>query len=237
MASEASPGSSSPTSAEPGFHTPRLEAALVHAVTATNGTRDLVVKRSMDLLLTTTILLGILPVLMVIAALIKLTSRGPVLFRQERCGLGGRRFTCLKFRSMVDGADEKKAEIEHLNRLDGPVFKTPEDPRVTRVGRFLRRWSLDELPQLINVLRGEMSLVGPRPPIPEEVERYEAWQKRRLSIKPGITCLWQVEGRSDVAFARWIQLDLWYIDHWSLWLDVKILLKTVPAVLSRKGAY
>jgi len=170
------------------------------------------------------------------AVAIRLTSRGSVLFRQERCGLRGRRFEVLKFRTMVHGADALKDAVAHLNVMDGPAFKAPDDPRITRVGRLLRRWSIDELPQLVNVLRGDMSLVGPRPSVPEEVEHYEPWQRRRLAMKPGITCLWQISGRSELDFATWMELDLAYIDSWSLWLDLRILLLTVPAVLSRRGA-
>ncbi len=171
-----------------------------------------------------------------LAVAIKLSSLGPVLYRQERCGLRGRRFELLKFRTMVEGAEEMQPQLAHLNVMDGPVFKAPDDPRVTTVGRWLRRWSLDELPQLVNVLTGDMSLVGPRPPLPDEVQRYEPWQRRRLAMKPGLTCLWQVSGRSEVDFARWMAMDLAYIDHWSLWLDFKILALTVPAVLGGRGA-
>ena len=171
-----------------------------------------------------------------VAAAIRLGSKGPILFRQERCGLQGRRFELLKFRTMVEGADRMQPELAHLNVMDGPVFKAPDDPRVTPVGRWLRRWSLDELPQLVNVLKGDMSLVGPRPPLPDEVARYEPWQRRRLAMKPGLTCLWQVSGRSEIDFATWMAMDLAYIDHWSLWLDLKILLRTIPAVLGGRGA-
>ncbi len=177
------------------------------------------------------------PLLPVIALAVKLSSRGPVLYSQRRCGLNGRRFTLLKFRTMCDGADGRLDEVAHLNEVEGPAFKARRDPRVTPVGRILRRFSLDETPQLLNVLRGDMSLVGPRPPLPEEVERYERWQRRRLSMKPGLTGLWQVSGRAGLDdFNRWIALDLAYIDQWSLWLDLKILLKTIPAVLSTRGA-
>jgi lipopolysaccharide/colanic/teichoic acid biosynthesis glycosyltransferase len=137
---------------------------------------------------------------------------------------------------MTEDAEQRLAEVAHLNEMDGPVFKAKDDPRVTRVGRVLRKFSLDELPQLWNVLRGDMSLVGPRPPIPEEVARYERWQRRRLSMKPGLTCLWQVNGRNDLDFGSWMELDLEYIDSWSLGLDLKILLKTIPVVLSGRGA-
>ena len=177
------------------------------------------------------------PLLPVIAVAVKLSSSGPVLFSQERCGLNGRRFTLHKFRSMYEGSDQRLDEVAHLNEVEGPAFKARKDPRVTSVGRVLRRLSLDELPQLFNVLKGDMSLVGPRPPLPEEVERYERWQRRRLSMKPGLTGLWQVSGRADLDdFKSWINLDLAYIDQWSLWLDFKILLKTLPAVLSTRGA-
>jgi exopolysaccharide biosynthesis polyprenyl glycosylphosphotransferase len=177
------------------------------------------------------------PLLPVIALAVKVSSRGPVLFSQERCGLNGRRFTLHKFRTMYVGADHRLDEVAHLNEVDGPAFKARRDPRVTPVGRFLRRLSLDELPQLYNILKGDMSLVGPRPPIPDEVARYERWQRRRLSMKPGLTGLWQVSGRAGLDdFNRWIALDLAYIDQWSLWLDFKILVKTVPAVLSTRGA-
>jgi lipopolysaccharide/colanic/teichoic acid biosynthesis glycosyltransferase len=159
-----------------------------------------------------------------------------VLFRQERCGLRGRRFILLKFRTMVEDADRRRPEVDHLNVMDGPVFKAPGDPRVTGLGRWLRRSSLDELPQLVNVLRGDMSLVGPRPPLPDEVARYQSWQRRRLAMKPGLTCLWQVSGRSGLDFATWMELDLAYIDSWSLWLDLRILARTVPAVLRGRGA-
>jgi lipopolysaccharide/colanic/teichoic acid biosynthesis glycosyltransferase len=142
-----------------------------------------------------------------------------------------------KFRSMVDGAHESRNFLLHLNEVQGPVFKIADDPRITRVGRYLRRTSIDELPQLVNVLRGDMSLVGPRPPIPEEVEKYEPWQRRRLSVKPGITCLWQISGRSRLGFEEWMRLDIVYIQSCSFLLDMKILLRTIPAVLSRDGAY
>lgn len=182
-------------------------------------------------------LLVLLPVMALIALAIKIGSRGPVLFKQTRCGLNGRRFTLYKFRTMVVDAEERLGEVAHLNRLNGPAFKAEHDPRVTTVGRLLRRFSLDELPQLANVLSGQMSLVGPRPPIPDEVAKYQRWQRRRLSMKPGLTGLWQVSGRTDIDdFDHWIRLDLAYIDQWSLWLDLKILLKTVPAVLSTRGA-
>jgi exopolysaccharide biosynthesis polyprenyl glycosylphosphotransferase len=176
------------------------------------------------------------PLLVALSLAVKLTSPGPVFFRQERCGLNGRRFTMLKFRTMVENADRLKDTLLERNEMDGPAFKMTDDPRLTGVGKTLRKFSLDELPQLVNVLRGDMSLVGPRPPLPEEVSRYDLWQRRRLSMKPGLTCLWQVNGRNDIDFERWMKMDLEYIDNWSLWLDAKILLKTIPAVVSGRGA-
>jgi len=178
------------------------------------------------------------PLLLLIAIVMKLSSRGSVFFNQERCGLNGRRFMLHKFRTMEEDAEKMLDDVRELSGSgSGVVFKLKSDPRVTRIGRFLRRYSLDELPQLYNVLLGEMSLVGPRPPIPSEVEKYERWQRRRLSMKPGLTCIWQVSGRNEVDFEKWMALDLEYIDNWSLTLDAKILLKTIPAVLSGKGAY
>ncbi len=194
-------------------------------------------KRTIDVVFSLASLLILSPVLLTIAAAIRITSPGPVLFRQTRCGLGGRRFTLYKFRSMHNNAEQMRAELHQLNELDGPVFKISDDPRITPVGRWLRRFSLDELPQLWNVLRGEMSFVGPRPAVPEEVEQYEDWQRRRLRMRPGLTCTWVLEGRSHVDFNRWMQLDLKYIDNWSLWLDAKIFLRTIPIVLSGRGAY
>ena len=177
------------------------------------------------------------PLLLIAAVLIKLESRGPVIYKSIRIGRGARPFTFLKLRSMVDGADQYRHKLSHLNESDGPVFKIAADPRVTRVGRLLRVTSIDEIPQLWNVLRGEMSLVGPRPPIAEEVVQYEPWQLRRLDVVPGITCLWQISGRSRIGFQEWMRLDLEYIRHRSIWLDLKILIRTIPAVLSREGAY
>lgn len=196
----------------------------------------LFVKRLLDVLLAGVALVLSLPLWPILIAAIRLSSPGPALFRQVRCGLHGRTFTLLKFRTMVAGAEDLRARVAHLNVMDGPVFKAPHDPRITRIGRFLRRFSLDELPQLLNVLKGDMSLVGPRPPIPAEVVQYLPWQRRRLAMKPGVTCLWQVSGRSELDFATWMELDLSYIDHWSLWLDLKILVLTVPAVLRGRGA-
>ena len=179
----------------------------------------------------------LLPIFLVISILIKLTSKGPVIYRQERCGLNGRKFRFYKFRTMYEGADNMKLHLLHLNEMDRVVFKMRDDPRVTPIGRILRRFSLDELPQLWNVFKGDMSLVGPRPPLEEEVKLYERKERRRLSMKPGLTCIWQISGRNEINFKQWIDLDLQYIDTWSLTQDLIIILKTIPAMLSGKGAY
>jgi exopolysaccharide biosynthesis polyprenyl glycosylphosphotransferase len=197
---------------------------------------QLLVKRVMDVLLSALLLIALAPLLLVVAVLIKADSPGPVLFTQERIGMNKRRFKLLKFRSMVVDAEAKRASLEALNEMDGPVFKIANDPRITRVGRFLRRTSIDELPQIINVLKGDMSLVGPRPPLASEVDQYAWANRKRISIMPGITCLWQVSGRNDVSFQEWMELDRRYIETWSLWLDLKILLKTIPVVLLGRGA-
>ncbi|MBL4683952.1 MAG: sugar transferase [Nannocystaceae bacterium] len=197
---------------------------------------SLVLKRLLDLAAGLFGLMLIAPILLFTALAIRLESKGPVLFKQARAGRHGRRFTMYKFRSMVIDAEAKKKELMHLNEMDGPVFKIKHDPRITKVGRLIRKTSIDELPQLFNVLFGDMSLVGPRPPLPSEVQQYEPWQRRRLSVKPGITGLWQVSGRNNIDFDEWMELDLTYIDTWSLWLDIKILLKTIPVVLFQKGS-
>ena len=201
------------------------------------GTVARTVKRVIDIVGSAVLLIVIAPVMLAIALMIWLTSKGPVLFRQERVGEGGRRFEILKFRTMRVDAEDHRHAIEDLNEADGPVFKIRQDPRVTGIGRPLRRWSLDELPQLLNVLRGDMSLVGPRPPLPSEVETYNVWELQRLEAKPGLTCIWQVSGRSEVDFRTWVEMDLEYIATWSLVLDLVLLAKTVPAVLKRDGAY
>lgn len=195
----------------------------------------LLIKRVTDLLGSGLALLVLLPILAAIWALIRTTSRGPALFRQERCGLNGRRFTLYKFRTMVEDAEARKAELAHLN-VKHTAFKIPNDPRLTSVGRWLRKFSLDELPQLWNVLRGEMAIVGPRPAVPDEVAHYERWQRRRLRMRPGLTCLWALAGRDGLDFDEWMRLDLDYIDRWSLGLDWWIMLKTVPAVVLGRGA-
>jgi lipopolysaccharide/colanic/teichoic acid biosynthesis glycosyltransferase len=194
-------------------------------------------KRILDVVGSALALVLTSPILLLAAIAIKLESRGPVLYRSTRIGRGGRPFTFLKLRSMVRNADQHRHRLEHLNECDGPVFKINRDPRVTRVGRLLRVMSIDEIPQFLNVIQGHMSLVGPRPPIPEEVAQYEPWQLHRLDVRPGITCLWQVSGRSRIGFQEWMRLDLEYIHSQSLALDVDILIRTIPAVLSREGAY
>jgi lipopolysaccharide/colanic/teichoic acid biosynthesis glycosyltransferase len=183
-------------------------------------------------------LLVLAPLLLVVAALVKFTSPGPVLFRQERVGVRGTTFRMRKFRTMTVDAEERLGELEHLNEhAGGPLFKIRDDPRITPLGRVLRRWSLDELPQLIDVLTGAMSLVGPRPPLAREVEQYEHDVHRRLLVKPGITGLWQVSGRSDLSWDETVRTDLWYVENWSFGLDLMIVLRTLRAVLRRSGAY
>ena len=197
----------------------------------------LTIKRMLDVVGAATALVILSPVMLAAAAAVKLTSRGPVLFTQERFGLNRRRFQMLKFRTMVADAEQLQDDLEQHNEANGPVFKIAEDPRITRVGRFLRRTSIDELPQLFNVLRGDMAIVGPRPLPVRDVRRFtRASDMRRFSVRPGITCLWQVSGRSNLSFDEWISLDLRYIDGWSLALDFLILLRTVPAVIRGTGA-
>ncbi len=194
-------------------------------------------KRLFDLIVGVVSLVFILPILPLIALMIKLDTRGPVFFKQGRVGRNGRVFKFYKFRSMVHEAESKRAELGELNEQDGPVFKMRSDPRITSVGGFLRRSSFDEIPQIVNVLRGEMSIVGPRPPLPQEVACYQPWQLSRLAVKPGITCLWQISGRSRIGFNEWMRLDLEYLRTRSFKTDLLILLKTIPAVIERKGAY
>jgi exopolysaccharide biosynthesis polyprenyl glycosylphosphotransferase len=194
-------------------------------------------KRGVDVAFSLLILILAAPLMGLVALIVKLDSPGPVLFRQERVGKGGKSFTLFKFRSMTTGAEELKDLLRDLNEADGPIFKIKEDPRVTRLGRLLRRLSLDELPQFYNVLRSDMSLIGPRPPIPEEVAQYKPWHKRRLEVAPGITGLWQVSGRSELPFDEMALLDIYYVEQWSPALDLKILLRTIPTVLFGDGAY
>lgn len=210
---------------------PSLEFAAVHHNPFLLG-----VKRAIDIVGSTAALAASGPIIGLAALAIWLEDGGPIFFKQKRCGLYGRPFSMYKLRTMCVDAEARKAELEGLNEMDGPVFKVRLDPRITKVGAFLRRYSLDELPQFWNVLVGDMSIVGPRPPVPEEVVHYEISERRRLSMRPGITCIWQVGGRNEIGFQEWVKLDLQYIDHWSLALDTKILFQTIPAVLLARGA-
>jgi exopolysaccharide biosynthesis polyprenyl glycosylphosphotransferase len=197
----------------------------------------LLVKRIMDIVVSSILLVLLFPVLLLVAILIKLDSRGPIFFIQDRVGYNKRRFKLFKFRSMVQGAELRQDELEGMNEISGPVFKIKNDPRLTRLGKCLRRTSFDELPQLINVLKGDMSLVGPRPLPIRDYNGFDVdWHRRRFSVRPGITCLWQVNGRSSIAFDKWMKLDMEYIDNWSLMLDMKILFKTIPIILRGTGA-
>ncbi|HDP97804.1 MAG TPA: sugar transferase [bacterium] len=210
---------------------PLLEFETFHA-----NEWELFIKRTIDIICSLIFLILLSPVFLITIVAIKLDSRGPIFFKQIRSGVNGRKFTLYKFRSMEVGAEMKKKQLEKMNEMDGPVFKIKHDPRITRVGRFIRKLSIDELPQLFNVLKGDMSIVGPRPPLPVEVEMYEMWQRRRLSLKPGLTCIWQVSGRNSINFERWMEMDLEYIDNWSIWLDFKLLFKTFFVVMFGYGA-
>jgi exopolysaccharide biosynthesis polyprenyl glycosylphosphotransferase len=198
---------------------------------------DFVLKRAFDIVGATLLLILLSPVLGLIALAIKLTSRGPVIYRSLRPGIGGDPFACFKFRTMYENADQLQEDLEEHNEHSGPLFKMRDDPRVTPVGRFLRRWSLDELPQLFNVLRGEMSLVGPRPLPQRDYERLENWHRKRYLVLPGMTGLWQVSGRAELDFDELVRLDFLYLERWSIFLDLSILLKTIPAVIRRRGAW
>ena len=183
-----------------------------------------------------TIMFLLSPFMLIISLLIKLTSKGPIVFKQERVGLRGRKFYIYKFRTMVQDAEKIRTSLEDKNETDGPVFKIKNDPRITRIGKLLRKTGLDELPQLFNVLKGEMSLIGPRPPLPQEVEKYERWQLKRLSMKPGITCTWQViPNRHDVLFEKWMKLDIQYIENWSVKKDFLLFFKTIRSLISGSG--
>ncbi len=208
----------------------------LHFVTHAPAPHQMAIKRLFDITASAAGLVLLSPLLLGVALIIKLTSRGPVFFRQKRVGLHGKPFNMLKFRSMVVNAEELRARLEALNEQSGPVFKIKNDPRITAIGRFIRKYSIDELPQLLNVLRGEMSVVGPRPPLPLEVEKYSAWQRRRLSVRPGLTCIWQVSGRNQISFEEWMYLDMQYIDNWTLLTDLGLILKTVPVVVTGRGA-
>ena len=198
---------------------------------------DFVVKRTFDLIGASVLLILLSPLLAAIALAIKLDSRGRVLYRSMRPGIGGRPFACFKFRTMHAGAEAMQDQLEHHNEMGGAIFKIRQDPRVTRVGGLLRRWSLDELPQLFNVLRGEMSLVGPRPLPQRDYDRLEDWHRKRNLVLPGLTGLWQVSGRSELDFDDLVRLDFLYLERWSIFLDLSILVKTIPAVITRRGAY
>jgi len=217
-------------------HKKAVSDGYIHYLSVRHKPVQLALKRALDICASGIALALLSPLMLGVALAIKLTSRGPVLFKQVRVGLHGKSFNMLKFRSMVINAEELRAKLLAMNEQTGPVFKLQRDPRITGVGRFIRKFSIDELPQLINVLRGEMAIVGPRPPIPSEVAQYQAWQRRRLSVRPGLTCVWQVSGRNEISFEEWMYLDMQYIDHWSLAQDFQLILKTVPVVLTGRGA-
>jgi exopolysaccharide biosynthesis polyprenyl glycosylphosphotransferase len=217
-------------------HEKAVADGYIHYLSVRHKPVQLACKRLFDMFASAAALTLLSPLMLSVALAIKLTSRGPILFKQQRVGRHGRPFHMLKFRSMVANAEALKAKLMARNEQTGPVFKISRDPRITPIGRFIRKYSIDELPQLMNVLRGEMSIVGPRPPVPSEVQRYEAWQRRRLSVRPGLTCVWQVSGRNQISFEEWMYLDMQYIDHWSLAHDFELILKTVPVVLTGRGA-
>jgi exopolysaccharide biosynthesis polyprenyl glycosylphosphotransferase len=209
----------------------------VYAVAGPSEAIPATIKRALDVVFSTILLIFLTPVFVVVGALVRLTSPGPVFFRQIRVGLNKRQFNIYKFRTMVANAEQLQDQLLGMNEMSGPVFKIKKDPRVTPLGRFLRKTSIDELPQLFNVLMGDMSLVGPRAMSLRDYQLFDQdWQRRRFSVKPGITCLWQIHGRNSVPFEKWMELDMQYIDKWSLWLDFKILAQTVPVVLRGTGA-
>jgi lipopolysaccharide/colanic/teichoic acid biosynthesis glycosyltransferase len=194
------------------------------------------VKKIIDIFISILMIVVLFPVFIIIGVSIKLTSRGPIIYKQDRVGLRGRQFDLYKFRTMINNADELKKNLEVKNVADGPVFKIKNDPRLTNIGKFLRETGLDELPQLLNILKGEMSLIGPRPPLQSETRLYKRWQLRRLSVKPGLSCFWQLKpDRNNIKFEKWMELDLAYIDNWSLRLDFIIFLKTIKTVIQRTG--
>lgn len=202
-----------------------------------NSTYYFVIKRLMDVVFSAIALIVLSPIMLIVAVAIKLEDiKGPILFSQERVGYLGKKFKMYKFRSMYVDAEERLHEIQHLNEQTGPVFKMKDDPRITKVGKFIRKTSLDELPQLINILKGEMSIVGPRPALLREVVQYNDYQKQRLLVKPGLTCIWQVSGRNNIGFDEWVELDLEYIENQSLGLDIKLILQTIPALLGDRNA-
>lgn len=214
----------------------KISDGYLHFTSYELKTHQLASKRLLDIALSLSALIFLTPLFLIVSLIIKLTSKGPIFFFQERVGMRGRPFSMIKFRSMCINADAIKEQLLDKNEQSGPVFKMKNDPRITTIGRFIRKFSIDELPQLFNVLRGDMSLVGPRPPVPAEVKKYKPWQKRRLSVRPGLTCYWQVSGRNEIGFEEWMYLDMRYIDHWNLFKDIRLILKTFPVVLFGKGA-
>ncbi len=196
-----------------------------------------IIKRSFDLIFATICLIFLSPIFIIVAILIRSESKGKIIFKQERVGRDGNLFEMYKFRSMYIDAEERLKEIQHMNMMSGPVFKVKNDPRITNVGRIIRKMSIDELPQFLNIIKGDMSVVGPRPPLLREVEQYSEYQRNRLRVKPGLTCYWQVSGRNTLSFSEWIELDIRYIRERSLWTDIKIIFMTIPAVLTGSGAY
>ena len=195
-----------------------------------------VIKRIIDIVASFTGLIVLSPLMLVVSILIKLESKGEVIFKQKRVGLNGKEFYMYKFRSMVINAEELKAELESQNEMSGPMFKMKDDPRITKIGKFIRKTSIDELPQLINVIKGDMSLVGPRPSLPKEVEEFETWMRERLEVKPGLTCIWQVSGRNNIDFEDWMKLDISYVEDRNLWIDIKLIFKTVLVLFGDKNA-
>lgn len=195
-----------------------------------------IVKRIMDIVLSSLGLIVLSPLILIVGIAIKVESKGPIVFVQERVGVKGKRFKMYKFRSMVSDAEEMKKNLEKCNEMSGPMFKMKEDPRVTRIGRFIRKTSIDELPQFVNVIKGEMTIVGPRPSLPKEVEQFEPWMLERLEVKPGITCIWQVSGRNDVSFTEWMKMDIKYVHEKSIILDIKLIFKTFLLLFGDKHA-
>ncbi|MDU1568854.1 MAG: sugar transferase [Clostridium sp.] len=193
-------------------------------------------KRALDVIASFLGLVILSPILLIVAILIKLESKGPAIFSQSRIGLNGKEFKMYKFRSMVQNAEELKEKLAKQNEMSGPMFKMKNDPRVTKVGKFIRKTSIDELPQLLNILKGDMTLVGPRPSLPREVEKFESWMLKRLEVKPGLTCYWQVSGRNNIDFYEWMKLDLKYVNDMSFWLDIKLIFKTVAVLFGDKNA-
>lgn len=217
-------------------HAASVADGYVHYVLTISKPVQDAIKRAVDASLAAVALVALSPLFLIVAAAIKLTSNGPVFFKQVRVGLRGRPFGMYKFRSMVVDAEQRLEELKDKNEQSGPVFKMRDDPRITPVGRFLRKYSIDELPQLFNILVGHMAIVGPRPPVPKEVAVYQPWQRRRLSVRPGLTCLWQVQGRNNIGFDEWMMLDLQYVDQWSFAKDVALIGRTVPVVASGRGS-